>query len=424
MITFSALLAKAYIMSGTEGYAMKRTNTFSVRFNGQGKKVARMADGCARLWNTLNYRRRQAFSQGDMSWDSTVEYEAFKGVVGSATAQQVIRKNDQAWKAFYQLLRMKREGRLPPHIRRVRPPGYWKDRDGNRVLRIIVRNDCYTLKGKRLKLPFGIKAKVYGESCWEGKQGALEIRYDKQKGKWYAHQAVETRPILLPTGGKRAYVDIGVKYPICGLIEGDTSAIAYSGASPLSDWWYHNRRIAGEKGRLETVNKRKTSKELRRLYRRRRLRFRQAVNEVVRDFVERCYFAGVSEIVAGDLTGIRENGGRWNSKSNEMVHNFWSHRYLTDRLRWTAENFGIKVRLDDEHGSSSRCPWCGSEEYVRRGRLFKCKYCGIEAHRDVVGALNIGLVHSRGGGVNRVMAHPVVVPAGRARRNPYRLLQA
>ena len=93
-----------------------------------------------------------------------------------------------------------------------------------------------------------------------------------------------------------------------------------------------------------------------------------------------------------------------------MVNNFWNHKYLTDRLRWTAENYGIKLELISERGTSSRCPWCGSKEIVRRGRLFKCKNCGMEAHRDVVGALNISLVHQGGGGVNRVMARPEDVP--------------
>jgi len=38
--------------------------------------------------------------------------------------------------------------------------------------------------------------------------------------------------------------------------------------------------------------------------------------------------------------------------------------------------------------------------------LSGCKACEIEAHRDVVGALNIGAVH-KGGHVNGAMAHPL-----------------
>ncbi|HDI13133.1 MAG TPA: hypothetical protein ENF64_03350 [Hadesarchaea archaeon] len=68
---------------------------------------------------------------------------------------------------------------------------------------------------------------------------------------------------------------------------------------------------------------------------------------------------------------------------------------------------GVRV---DERGTSSRCPWCGSEALVKRGRLLKCKSCGVEAHRDVAGALNIGAVRN-GGHVSWAVAHPSEVRA-------------
>ncbi len=41
--------------------------------------------------------------------------------------------------------------------------------------------------------------------------------------------------------------------------------------------------------------------------------------------------------------------------------------------------------------------------------LFKCLSCGIEAHRDVVGVLNIARLH--GDGFNGVLAHPSLLRA-------------
>jgi hypothetical protein len=32
---------------------MRRTNIFAVRFQGSGKRMARIADDCARLWNAV-----------------------------------------------------------------------------------------------------------------------------------------------------------------------------------------------------------------------------------------------------------------------------------------------------------------------------------------------------------------------------------
>jgi len=87
-----------------------------------------------------------------------------------------------------------------------------------------------------------------------------------------------------------------------------------------------------------------------------------------------------------------------------MIQSFWHYRYLTQRIREVAEEYGISVKEVNERGTSSQCPWCGGKEVTRYGRLLKCKACKVEAHRDVVGVLNIGAVQS-GERVNRVMAH-------------------
>jgi hypothetical protein len=31
-----------------------------------------------------------------------------------------------------------------------------------------------------------------------------------------------------------------------------------------------------------------------------------------------------------------------------MVHNYWSHKHVADRLRWTAEEYGIKIETVSE----------------------------------------------------------------------------
>ncbi len=117
---------------------------------------------------------------------------------------------------------------------------------------------------------------------------------------------------------------------------------------------------------------------------------------------------GYKTIFVGIPKGLWENNNK-GKKVNAIVHNFWSYRYIIERLKITAENFGLKVKLVDEKYTSSRCPYCGSAKFVRRGRLFKCLACGIEAHRDVVSALNIALVSVRRGGFNGVLTHPVLL---------------
>jgi putative transposase len=63
-----------------------------------------------------------------LNWNPQL-YKKYVPLVGSATAQQVVRKNNEAWRSFLALKRMEKRGELPTTMRRVVPPGYWK-RDG------------------------------------------------------------------------------------------------------------------------------------------------------------------------------------------------------------------------------------------------------------------------------------------------------
>jgi len=43
-----------------------------------------------------------------------------------------MQKSNEAWNAFFSLLRLRKENKLPPFMKRVSPPGYWKDRESRR----------------------------------------------------------------------------------------------------------------------------------------------------------------------------------------------------------------------------------------------------------------------------------------------------
>jgi putative transposase len=80
-------------------------------------------------------------------------------LIGSATAQQIINKNNEAWRSFLALKRLEAEGKLPEHVKKISMPRYWK-RNGRRELRIIIRKDCYKIDDEYIYLPRGAKAKV------------------------------------------------------------------------------------------------------------------------------------------------------------------------------------------------------------------------------------------------------------------------
>jgi putative transposase len=398
---------------------MKRTNTFALApTSEQRQRLFQVADACASLWNELNYRRRQSFFKGQISWEDRDLYDKYKGVVGSATAQQIQRKNSEAWKSFFALFRLKAEGKLSPHIHKVSPPRYWKDREtGKRKLLILIRCDCYRLEaGGALRLPGKLgTVRWKGNPKWTSqlivRQGLLTLAYDPVRQKWYARQSVEINPLHQPLSDKRAYLDLGILELVTVAADGWRQTLAYSGRQALADWWYLSHRIDELKSQAAETNGRRTTRQIQVLFRRRTLRFRQRVNTAVRRAIDLLWREGVSEIVVGDLKNIRANvHGGW--KSNTMVHNFWSHHYLAQRVREVAEEYGLSFKVVDERGTSSRCPRCSSSDVVKRGRLVKCRRCRLEGHRDAVGSVNIGL--AQGGNfpaeaVNGAVARPLEI---------------
>ena len=85
---------------------MERTNTFIVEDN---PALWNLADNCARLWNELNFERRQAYIYyRKFSWYPKHLYRKYAPLIGSATAQRVIRKSNEAWRSFLKLKKLEK----------------------------------------------------------------------------------------------------------------------------------------------------------------------------------------------------------------------------------------------------------------------------------------------------------------------------
>ncbi len=392
---------------------MKRTNTFIVEDN---PVLWELADSCAKMWNEINFERRQAYIHyKKFEWYPKHLYKKYAPLIGSATAQQIINKNNEAWRSFLKLKKLEKSGRLPPHIKRVSMPRYWK-RNGKRELKIVIRNDSYKIDDKYLYLPRGLRLRYKGKLKWKGRQGRLEIIYDNVDEVWRGFMTVKVEEPPRRGGNKPLYIDLGVVNLATTWCEDMRQPISFSGRAVLADWWYWTKKIAEEQRRLAKINSARTSRKLKKLYRIRQRRFRHAVNAMVKMIVEYAFKSDISKIVIGNLKGIRNNHG--NSKTNSMVNNFWSYRWIIERLKEKAEEYGIEIKEISEYKTSSICPRCRSERVVRRKRLFKCLNCSLEAHRDAVGVLNIGLAQGArlpAGAVNGVVARPLLLRWDRCR---------
>ena len=95
-------------------------------------------------------------------------------------------------------------------------------------------------------------------------------------------------------------------------------------------------------------------------------------------------------IAMENLEKIREKI-RYGKKINGRLHR-WSFRKLQTIIEYKAKLKGIKVVYVDPHHTSTKCPRCGEKlKRTKKHRILKCKNCGLEADRDMIGSWNIRL---------------------------------
>ena len=337
----------------------------------------------------------------DFNKTEKIVYEEFKKEIGSATVQQICRKNAEAWRSFFSLLRSKRNGELPEWLK-PKPPNYLKD-DGKRKPLIILRNDQYRIEGNKLILKgLGkfkrLEVQFKGRIHLKGKQGRLEIIYNDVKRKWYVHISYTVKEKLIndewvrvprkPLGNLPAGIDLGVNNLMAVYVENGESFLVNGRPLKAIDF-YWQKRIAEYQSKLNKSGV-KSSRKLRRLHEKAKLQARHYINTTVRQTVERLYHLGVSRIVVGYPKGIARNSDK-GRKQNFILSHVWRFNYVIKRLKEVSEEYGIRVVVVDEAFTSKTCPVCGKpHEGARFVRgLFKCPATGLVFNADLVGAFNI-----------------------------------
>ncbi|MCD6524277.1 MAG: transposase, partial [Thermococcus sp.] len=334
---------------------MKRTVTVKLQpSKEQAKILFKLADAGAKTWNRVNYLRRQQYFQEqivDFNKTEKTIYEEFKREIGSATVQQIARKNAEAWRSFFSLLRKKRNGELPTWLK-PKPPNYLKE-DGRRKPLIVLRNDQYKIEGNKLILKgLGkfkrLEVQFKGRIHLKGRQGRLEITYDPVRRKWYAHISLTVIEKLedeewvsvprTPKGNLSAGIDLGVNNLMAVYVENGESFLV-NGRPLKSIDFYWRRKIADYQSKLNKSGA-KTSRKLRRMHERAKLQAKHYINTAVRGTVKKLYDLGVSRIVVGYPKGISRNSDK-GKKRNFLLSHVWRFNYVIKRLTEVAEEYGI-----------------------------------------------------------------------------------
>ncbi|MEM4970670.1 MAG: transposase [Sulfolobales archaeon] len=367
--------------------------------------LRKLCDISSKLWNEVNYARRRMFFETkrvDLKQTYKEFYERYKKLIGSATTQQVLNKNDEAWRGFLSSLKAKREGRLPPFITRVNPPGYRK-RGKIRILWSVLRNDQYRVDGgyiviKGLGAIGSIRVRYSGKIHIAGRQGRAEIHYDHDEEKWYIYVSYEVdrkvirgssfRIPLKLNGDKEAGIDIGINNLLAVYVD-DGSALLVNGRPLKAISFYWRDKISSYQSTLNRYGLR-SSKRLGRMYKRWRKQIKSYIDWAVRNTIEWLYNEGVKRIFIGHPKYASQEPNKGSKVNFEIVH-IWSYGYLLRRLRDVAEEYGIEVEHVDEENTSRTCPICRTienHERISRG-LLKCYKHNIAFNADLVGAFNI-----------------------------------
>ena len=166
-----------------------------------------------------------------------------------------------------------------------------------------------------------------------------------------------------------------------------------SGNSYLNTLFYYNKRIAHYQSilTLQTKSENSKSKRLNKLYKKKKNIISYILHKATRIIVKYCWENNVSNVIIGDITGIREYNDK-GSKVNQKLHSL-PYQEFYQNLSYKLKQIGIKLIYQNEAYTSS-CPIDSidiSREYQTSGRiergLFKDK--NIVYNSDCVGSYNI-----------------------------------
>jgi len=387
---------------------MKRTNTFAMRPLTETREslLRDLLDASAALWNEVTYQRLMRYNDEDGFededvWDAdTGRFEGrYKGVLGASTAQQVIRKNTEAWRGFFGLKEQYHDESNTSVTDHPEPPGFRGNEDEGRVLKTVIRNDAYTigwsersrleiLVGRQLKDRYDhtgrLRLELAGEPNWPDyeTQGRLDLWYDETESTFRASQPVSVSDArATPLASEKAALDIGANNLVaCTTTTGEQ--YLYEGRDLFQRFRETTREIARLQSKLE--DGRYSSERIRRLYRKRTRRRDHAQEALCRDLLDRLYEGGVGRVYVGGLTDVLET--HWSVETNAKTHNFWSFRKFTERLVCTAAEYGIAVEVRSESWTSQECPECGSTDRTTRHQDTLTCPCGFEGHADLTAA--------------------------------------
>ncbi|WP_256686084.1 RNA-guided endonuclease InsQ/TnpB family protein [Halococcus qingdaonensis] len=375
----------------TRTYRAKIQNHSQVR-----DSLDELGFAAAKLWNVARWTAGRVWDACGQIPDDGVLKSYLKGAgryvdLHSQSSQRVLEELDEAFTGWY--------GHRDNGNEKANPPGYRKHNDEHPRSTVTFKQKGFKhdAKNNRLRLSKGRNLKdhrsdfVLCEYDVIGPQGITvenihQVRAVHEHGVWQLHIVCRVE-IDVPDapGNGVAGVDLGI-CNFAAVSFGDEALLYPGGALKEDDYYFAKKRAECDSS---------TSREARRLDRKRTDRRTHFLHTLSKTIVEECADRSVGTIVVGDLAGIRKddetgNPTNWGTHGNLDLHGWAFDRFET-MLEYKGEAVGIDVRRKDERGTSKSCSACGrtdDSQRVERG-LYVCDECGLVANADTNGAENI-----------------------------------
>jgi putative transposase len=322
-------------------------------------------------------------------WLSSGAAERLEDYFGGATILHA-HSRDAAQQGFYDACtvaksqrRMGREMRYP-HRRKGYRTTTWKNTG------IRMRDGVLLLARARGMEPLRVTLPEHLHALPPSAYKQVELVWDRAGRHYHWHVTLEdgAEPAAAP-GTSVVAVDLGEIHP-AALTDG-TEAVVITARRLRAAHQYTAKRLA--ELQEQQAHKQKGSRRWKQLQARKsrflaqqKKRTRDIEHKVSRAVVDYAVERKAGMLAIGDVRDVAD-GKRMAAKSQQKI-GLWSHGQMRAYITYKAQAEGISVELIDEHATSKTCPRC-AHQYKPRGRVYRCPKCGLVAHRDIVGSVNM-----------------------------------
>jgi putative transposase len=298
----------------------------------------------------------------------------------SQSAQAVL---EELWQSYRSWFALRKKGDA-----KANPPGF---RRKTSLSAVTFKQDAVKWNPRTSTARFSIPKDIYGKQFLYLKirlphgisltEDTIQLaRLIHQNGTWSAHFVYNITLPDLKGFGETMAIDLGMKHlAATACTDGDTSLWSGGELAALERHF--------DKQKAKTT--RSMSKKSSTLNQKRSRQRTHLLHSVTRSLVSDADARGVSTIIVGDLTDIR-NGKNWGDSGNQQFHT-WPFDKIIKMLTYKARLKGIRVVKEPEDYTSQTCCLCGTicrSNRVHRG-LYACNQCGAVINADVNGAINI-----------------------------------